>query len=97
MTRVSRGIPRLINAVADRALLAGYTEGSRQIDARLVRRAARELPATELSGFRELTGLRLPIALGLVAIGARSSGSPSPLSRRARRRSRSSRTTAARP
>ncbi len=69
MTRISRGIPRLINAVADRALLAGYTEGRRQVDARLVRRAARELPATELSGFRELTGLRVGIALGLVAAG----------------------------
>ena len=69
LTRISRGVPRLINAVADRALLAGYTEGSRQVDARLVRRAARELPATELSGFRELTGLRVGIALGLVAVG----------------------------
>lgn len=69
MTRVSRGIPRLINAVADRALLAGYTEGSRAITAKLVRRAARELPATELSGFRELTGLRAGFALGLVAAG----------------------------
>ena len=69
MTRISRGIPRLINAVADRALLAAYTEGRRQVDARLVRRAARELPATEFSGFRELTGLRVGIALGLVAAG----------------------------
>ncbi len=69
ITRVSRGIPRLINAVADRALLAGYSQGARQIDAKLVRRAARELPAAELSGFRELTGLRLPIALGLVVLG----------------------------
>jgi general secretion pathway protein A len=69
MTRISRGIPRLINAVADRALLAAYTEGRRQVEARLVRRAARELPATELSGFRELTGLRVGIALALVAAG----------------------------
>ncbi|MEX2204895.1 MAG: AAA family ATPase [Myxococcota bacterium] len=69
MTRISRGVPRLINAVADRALLAAYTEGSRKVEAKLVRRAARELPATELSGFRELTGLRVGIALGLVAAG----------------------------
>jgi len=69
MTRASRGIPRIINALADRSLLAGYTEGRREIDARLVRRAARELPATELSGFREATGLRLGIALSLVAVG----------------------------
>jgi general secretion pathway protein A len=69
MTRISRGIPRLVNAVADRALLAAYSEGSRQVDARLVRRAARELPATELSGFPELTGLRVGLALGLLAAG----------------------------
>jgi general secretion pathway protein A len=69
MTRASRGIPRLINAVADRALLAGYTEGRRQITPDLVRRAARELPAAELSGFRELTGLRIGFAAGLVGVG----------------------------
>ena len=69
LTRVSRGIPRLINALADRALLAGYTEGRREIDARLVRRAARELPATELGGWRDATGLRRGIAIGLVAAG----------------------------
>jgi general secretion pathway protein A len=69
LTRVSRGIPRLINALADRALLAGYTEGRREIDARLVRRAARELPATELGGWRDATGLRRGLAVGLVAAG----------------------------
>jgi general secretion pathway protein A len=69
LARRSRGIPRLVNALADRALLAGYTEGRREIDARLVRRAARELPATELSGWRELTGLRVGVAAGLVAAG----------------------------
>ncbi|HXX47652.1 MAG TPA: AAA family ATPase [Myxococcota bacterium] len=69
LTRASRGIPRLINALADRALLAGYTEGCREIDARLVRRAARELPATELGGWRAATGLRRGIAAVLVVLG----------------------------
>ncbi|HTO09513.1 MAG TPA: AAA family ATPase [Myxococcota bacterium] len=69
LTRASRGIPRLINALADRALLAGYTEGRREIDAKLVRKAARELPATELGGWRDATGLRRGLALGLVAAG----------------------------
>jgi general secretion pathway protein A len=69
MTRASRGIPRLINALADRALLAGYTEGRREIDARLIRRAARELPATELGGWRDATGLRRGLAFGLVTLG----------------------------
>src|SRR5262245_57993244 len=69
LTRSSRGIPRLINALADRALLAAYTEGRREIDARLVRRAARELPATELGGWRAATGLRRGLAAGLVVAG----------------------------
>jgi general secretion pathway protein A len=69
LTRSSRGIPRLINALADRALLAGYTEGLREIDARLVRRAARELPATELGGWRAATGLRRGLAVALVVAG----------------------------
>ncbi len=69
LTRRSHGIPRLINALADRALLAGYTEGRREIDARLIRRAARELPATELGGWRAATGLRRGLAAGLVAAG----------------------------
>ena len=41
--RSSRGIPRLINVVADRALLAAYTEDKRTVDGRLVKRAAREV------------------------------------------------------
>lgn len=41
--RQSNGIPRLINVVADRALLAGYTQDTRSIDRRLVRRAAAEV------------------------------------------------------
>ena len=41
--RQSGGIPRLINIVADRALLAAYTEDRTRIDRRLVRRAAAEV------------------------------------------------------
>jgi general secretion pathway protein A len=39
----SDGIPRLINVVADRALLAAYTQERTKIDGRLVREAAREV------------------------------------------------------
>ena len=39
----SRGIPRLINAVCDKALLAGYVERSNRITHRMVGRAIREL------------------------------------------------------
>jgi len=41
--RLSAGIPRLVNLICDRALLAGYVRGTRTIDAAMVRRAAREV------------------------------------------------------
>ena len=39
----SRGIPRLVNAVSDKALLAGYVERSDRITLRMVQRAIQEL------------------------------------------------------
>ena len=39
----SRGIPRLINVIADRALLAAYTQDHRLVDGRLVESAASEV------------------------------------------------------
>jgi general secretion pathway protein A len=41
--RRGRGIPRLVNLLADRALLAGYAEGAPQVDRAQVDRAAREI------------------------------------------------------
>ena len=41
--RYSGGIPRLINAVCDKALLCGYVEGEDHLGARHLRRAIREL------------------------------------------------------
>ena len=41
--RLSGGVPRLVNLVCDRALLAGYVQGSRTITAGMVRQAAREV------------------------------------------------------
>ncbi len=41
--RASRGVPRLINSICDRALLAAYVEGKRQIDGKLAQRAAEEV------------------------------------------------------
>lgn len=41
--RASNGIPRLINLIADRALLGAYAEGEHQITGRYVRRAAKEI------------------------------------------------------
>ena len=39
----SQGIPRLVNAVCDKALLAGFVQQSDRIDYRMVGRAVREL------------------------------------------------------
>jgi general secretion pathway protein A len=44
--RASRGVPRLINVVCDRALLGAFAEGKRTVNARMVRRAAREVRGT---------------------------------------------------
>lgn len=41
--RYSGGVPRLINAVADKALLCGYVEGRDHLGWRQIRRAVREL------------------------------------------------------
>jgi general secretion pathway protein A len=40
---LSKGTPRLINVIADRALLGAYTLGRHQVTARIVNRAAREV------------------------------------------------------
>jgi general secretion pathway protein A len=41
--RHSRGVPRLINVIADRALLAAYTQDRHDVDAKLVGQAAAEV------------------------------------------------------
>ena len=41
--RYSQGIPRLVNAVCDKALLAGFVQQSKRIDFRMVGQAVREL------------------------------------------------------
>jgi len=39
----SRGVPRLVNAVCDKAMLAGFVERSYRINYRMVGRAIRDL------------------------------------------------------
>jgi general secretion pathway protein A len=43
VARLSGGVPRLINLLCDRTLLAGYVQGTRTIDATMVRQAGREI------------------------------------------------------
>lgn len=57
--RRSKGVPRLVNLVADRALLAGYAAGAPQIERRQVALAAREIFSTRRGrGPRRVLGIR---------------------------------------
>lgn len=63
--RISEGVPRLINVICDRALLGAYSQESRIVTKRLIRRAAAEVSG-ELGGtpvFR-----RVAIAAGLLSV-----------------------------
>lgn len=65
--RRSDGVPRLINVIADRALLAGYTLDRHKIDGSLVRRAAAEVfgPKTKRRWWPyPVLGLLLAILIG---------------------------------
>ncbi|MFN5746089.1 MAG: AAA family ATPase [Methylococcaceae bacterium] len=66
--RKSRGIPRLINLMADRALLGAYTRNKAHVDGWIARRAAAELmPIAKASGSRGwLLMIGLLAMLGLV-------------------------------
>ncbi len=61
--RISKGVPRIINLVADRALLGAYVQGRHRVSAHLVSRAAGEV-------LGQRPRLRRWIATGLVAAGA---------------------------
>ncbi|HYW77816.1 MAG TPA: hypothetical protein VFA48_14550, partial [Gammaproteobacteria bacterium] len=67
--RYTRGVPRLINLVCDRALMAAYAHGLREVSSRMVGVAVRELagmPARSGSPVRRLVymgGLFLVLAV----------------------------------
>lgn len=64
------GIPRLLNVIAERALLAGYARDAADIDATLVDLAADEVlpaPAQARDRRRQLAGVLAAIALAVVA------------------------------
>ncbi len=64
--RLAHGVPRVINILCDRALLAAYARGKHHVGLRLVRAAARELesgtiPATGRRRFATAAGLILTV------------------------------------
>jgi general secretion pathway protein A len=66
--QLSGGVPRLVNLICDRALLAGYVAGTRAIDAAMVRRAASEV-APARSRRLEVRPALLATVAGLAALG----------------------------
>jgi general secretion pathway protein A len=58
ITAQSGGIPRVVNAVCDHALLIGYADQQRRIDGRIVDEAIRYLEAGEAPGSRPAPGAR---------------------------------------
>lgn len=71
--QLTRGVPRRINLLCDRALLGGYASGQAQITPRIVRQAAREVfdspvaaPATRSGPTR--------VGLGLAVLAAAAAG-----------------------
>ncbi|HSG52979.1 MAG TPA: AAA family ATPase, partial [Rheinheimera sp.] len=66
--QLSGGIPRLLNLMADRALLAAYSQQQAMVSDKLVRQAASEiLPLSDQLERRPLPGWFWPV-LGLCAI-----------------------------
>ncbi|MGY6587267.1 MAG: AAA family ATPase [Wenzhouxiangella sp.] len=69
------GIPRLINIIADRALMAGYARELDKIDARTVRAAAREVAGDEWDeGSGRLRAVLAIAVVGLVLAGGTALG-----------------------
>ncbi len=69
--RLGRGIPRMINVIADRALLGAFTAESSQVTPAIVRRAAAEVydrPTAALPPWLRWLGLGILPAAGLVAL-----------------------------
>jgi general secretion pathway protein A len=70
--RCSQGIPRIVNVISDRALLAAYSRETHKVDARLVRYAAREVYGRKFVPPWQsyLVGAAGMAGLALVAMGA---------------------------
>jgi general secretion pathway protein A len=66
--RRSRGIPRLINVVADRALLAAYTRDQRVVDGGLVARAAAEVFGPRRTSWRGWPAVAVTAGLAAFAL-----------------------------
>ncbi|HEY7366107.1 MAG TPA: AAA family ATPase [Methylomirabilota bacterium] len=66
--RLSRGVPRLINVICDRALLGAYASSRSWVDVHTVRRAAREVRGVRMGGRRLPWVAALAALTGLAAV-----------------------------
>ena len=78
--RRSKGVPRLINVIADRSLLAAYTQETRKVDKPLVRRAAEEVYGDRLVPYWQwrVAGVTAMAGIALLALGVWRTLGPSP-------------------
>lgn len=71
--RASRGIPRLVNVLADRALLGAYVQGQTLVGVRTVKRAAGEVLDPQNSAFGALRWSLVGLLVVVVMLSALSS------------------------
>ena len=68
--RIAGGVPRLLNVIADRALLGAFTKESRIVTPQLVRAAAREIGGRTATGTRWRTwAVAAALGVGLIGTG----------------------------
>ncbi|HSD60503.1 MAG TPA: AAA family ATPase [Burkholderiales bacterium] len=68
--RLSRGVPRLINVICDRALLGAYVQGRNDVNLATLNKAAREVFGSERGAAASLTGAGWAVAaLALLMVG----------------------------
>lgn len=71
--QLTRGVPRRINLLCDRALLGGYAGGQAQVTPTIVRQAAAEVFDMLASAARQ-PGLSKPLGMGLAVLAAAGAG-----------------------
>lgn len=77
--RVSKGTPRLVNIIADRALLGAYVTNTHHVSAKLVRQAAKEVfGAKRITPNYWVGATVLVVAIGIAMIWAYSTRAPNP-------------------
>jgi general secretion pathway protein A len=72
--RLSKGVPRVINVLCDRALLGAYTQGKERVDRAILARAAREVLGQPTAPNRRVlhavSAVLILVAGGALALGA---------------------------